>query len=75
MSILFFAVNTEQNGSGRAAVCTDPNDVVSTTIWSHTVTDRDIEQGKIGILKVCEIAYSALKAGKTPQEASEEAGV
>lgn len=75
MNDLFFVCNPEQNGSGRAAVCRNPLDVAGTTVWSHTVTDRDIQQGKLPIMKVCSIAYQALKAGKTPAQASEEAGV
>ena len=72
---LFFVINPEQDGSGRAAVCRDPLNVAGTTIWSHTVTSRDVKNGKVGIVRVCEIAFHALRKGKTPQEASEEAGV
>lgn len=75
MNNLFFAVNPEQDGSGRAAVCTDPNNIVGTTVWSHTVTSYDRRNGSPSILKVCEIAFEALRKGKTPEQASKEAGV
>jgi len=75
MNNLFYTVNPEKDGSGRGAICRDPNNVVGTTVWSHTVTTRDIDAGKPGILKVCLAAYSCLRVGKTPQEASKESGV
>jgi len=73
--MLYFVTNPEHDGSGRAAICTNPNDVVTSTVWSHTVTSADIKKGKPGILKVCSIAYTALKGGKSREEASKEAGV
>ena len=73
--MLYFVTNPELDGSGRAAICTNPDNIVSSTVWSHTVTSKDIQQGKPGILKVCEIAYRSLKAGKSREDASKEAGV
>lgn len=75
MKDLFFTITPETDGSGRAAVCTDPNNIVGTTVWSHTITSYDRRNGSPSILKVCEIAFNALRKGKTPAEASKEAGV
>jgi hypothetical protein len=57
----FYKVNTNQDGSGRASICRDPINVLQTTIWSHTVTARDINAGKPGILEVCLAAYNELR--------------
>jgi len=75
MNNLFFVINPEENGSGRAAVCTNPLDVAGSTVWSHTVTSHDRRNGAPSITKACQIAFNALRKGKTPAQASEEAGV
>lgn len=75
MKDLFFVINPESNGSGRAAICRDPLNVAGSTIWSHTITNHDRRNGSPSVTKVCEIAFNALRKGKTPAQASEEAGV
>lgn len=75
MKDLFFTVTPENDGSGRGVVCTDPNNIVQSTIWSHTVTAHDIRSGKPSIARVVQIAFLALRKGATPAQASEEAGV
>ena len=75
MKDLFFTISPESNGSGRAAICRDPLNVAGSTIWSHTITNHDRRNGAPSIVKVCEIAFNALRKGKTPAQASKEAGV